>query len=50
MKLCPKCGSPNIEPAHDKFFKMGRELQEYVCKDCNYIGPLIVETDEEEIP
>jgi transposase-like protein len=45
MKVCPKCGSRDIEPAHDKLFKMGRELQEYVCNDCGYIGSLVLSTD-----
>ena len=40
--ICPKCGSKNIEPAHDRFFKMGRETQQYLCRDCGYMGALVV--------
>ena len=46
MKVCPKCGSKNIEYSEDKFFKLGRDTQQFLCNDCGYIGPVIVDKEE----
>ena len=42
VKICPQCKSYNI------ILWMGGELGvQYKCKDCGYIGPLIIEKDVE---
>lgn len=40
---CPKCGSTNIIP--EAGFVTGYK---YHCKDCNYVGVLIIEEDVKE--
>ena len=42
-RLCPNCGSKSIRPSNDSLFRTGRELQQYFCDDCGYLGPLVVE-------
>lgn len=37
MKFCPRCGSPNIE------WVLPQDWSKWDCKDCGYIGPLIIE-------
>ncbi len=37
MKVCPMCKSENIT------LYMGGQFGKYICKDCDYIGPLIIE-------
>ena len=37
MKKCPKCGSVNL------VLHVGGQIGMYRCKDCGYIGPLIIE-------
>ena len=44
--FCPKCGSNNVEYSEDKFFKLGRDTQHFICKDCNYMGALVVEEEK----
>lgn len=42
VTLCPKCKSPNVYyEAAGTFDKRGQ----WVCKDCGYIGVLIIEKD-----
>jgi len=48
--VCPKCGSKQIEPAEDKFFKLGRETQKYICKNCGELTSLVVERKGEITP
>ncbi|MFC1755324.1 hypothetical protein ACFL96_18370 [Thermoproteota archaeon] len=38
---CPKCRSDNI------YFDSAAHTGKYACKDCSYLGPLILEIDEE---
>lgn len=40
MKICPKCKSKNIT------LYRGGITGQYVCKDCGYIGELIIEIDD----
>jgi len=40
VKKCPSCGSTNIT------LNVGGELGKYECKDCSYVGPLIIEEEE----
>jgi len=37
MKFCPKCGSKNID------WVLPQTWSKYECKDCGYIGALIIE-------
>ena len=37
MKFCPRCGSKNID------WVLPQLWSKYECKDCGYIGSLIVE-------
>jgi len=41
MKKCPKCKSTNIE------LQIGGFTGMYQCKDCGYIGSLVIEEDED---
>jgi RNase P subunit RPR2 len=43
--ICPRCGSP-LKPADDTFFRMGRDMQRFICEKCGYMGALAVEADE----
>jgi len=40
MKKCPKCGSKNLT------FDNGGLIELYKCKDCDYIGVLVIEDDK----
>ena len=40
MVLCPKCESENVT------LYMGGQLGKYQCKNCGYIGALILEKEE----
>jgi hypothetical protein len=37
MKFCPNCGSTNID------WVLPQDWSRWKCKDCGYIGPLIIE-------
>ena len=37
MKFCPRCGSKNID------WLLPHDRQKWECKDCGYIGSLIIE-------
>ena len=37
IKICPKCKSSNIT------LYMGGKFGKYICKDCGYVGPLVIE-------
>ncbi len=42
MEVCPNCGSIDL------YFETGGATgMVYHCKNCGYVGPLIVEADEE---
>jgi len=40
VKFCPECGSPNIE------WVLPQVWSKWRCKDCGYIGVLILEDGE----
>lgn len=44
--LCPRCGSQNIRLSSK--FDAWLMPRRYVCDDCGYIGPIILEVDEED--
>jgi transposase-like protein len=39
MKICPKCGSSNL------VLDAAGHTGKYRCKDCDYIGNLVLEED-----
>ncbi|MBN2454816.1 transposase [Candidatus Woesearchaeota archaeon] len=39
IKVCPRCGSSNIS------LFIGGTTGSYECKDCGYIGPLIIDKE-----
>lgn len=42
IETCPVCGSKEMTPW------MGGQLgSQFLCKDCGYVGPLVVEKDIE---
>ncbi len=42
LEVCPVCGSSDL------YYETGGYTgKKYHCKNCNYIGPLVVEADEE---
>ena len=42
-KLCPKCGSPNIDLS--SIFDIWLTPEQYVCKDCGYKGSIVLEIE-----
>lgn len=44
--LCPRCGSRSIRLSSK--FDAWLMPKRYVCEDCGYIGPIILEVDEED--
>ncbi len=50
-KLCPKCGSPkiSISSGFDTYPRMyGITPGKYVCAECGYNGPIVMEQTEKE--
>lgn len=45
-KFCPKCGSSNIKLSSK--LDVWLTPEQYVCTDCGYRGPVIMELDGEE--
>jgi len=44
VEVCPVCGSSEL------YYEMGGSIGKvYHCKNCNYVGALVVEADEEMI-
>jgi predicted RNA-binding Zn-ribbon protein involved in translation (DUF1610 family) len=44
VEVCPVCGSSEL------YYEAGSSIGKvYHCKDCNYIGALVIEADEEMI-
>jgi predicted RNA-binding Zn-ribbon protein involved in translation (DUF1610 family) len=49
-KLCPKCGSPKISlsSGFDVYPRLyGITPRQYVCLECSFKGPIVLETTEE---
>ncbi len=40
VKKCPNCGSTDVT------LYLGGQFGTYICKNCGYIGPLILEEDK----
>ena len=52
-KFCPKCGSQRIKlsSSFDVYPRMyGLTPGKYVCENCGYTGPVVMELEEEETP
>ena len=43
---CPRCGSPNIHLSSS--FDYWLTPKKYVCEDCGYVGPIVMELEKEE--
>jgi len=43
---CPRCGSPKIHLSTS--FDSWLTPRKYVCEDCEYIGPIVMELEKEE--
>ena len=46
LKACPRCGSVNIK--FSTKFDVWLTPKRYVCNDCGYIGPVVLEIEETE--
>jgi len=50
-KFCPRCGSSRIKvsSSFDTYPRMyGLTPGQYVCEECGYRGPIVLELEEEE--
>jgi predicted RNA-binding Zn-ribbon protein involved in translation (DUF1610 family) len=45
-KYCPRCGSPKIRLSSGLDY--GLTPKKYVCGNCGYMGPLVMELEKEE--
>ena len=46
IKLCPKCGSPKLKLSSS--FDIWLTPEQYVCRNCGYKGPIILEVEKKE--
>jgi predicted RNA-binding Zn-ribbon protein involved in translation (DUF1610 family) len=46
MICCPRCGSPKISLYSS--LDLWLTPKKYVCNDCGYVGPIILELEKEE--
>lgn len=46
IKLCPKCGSPKLKLSSS--FDIWLTPEQYICKNCGYKGPIILEVEKKE--
>ncbi|MEM2110971.1 MAG: hypothetical protein QXX08_03725 [Candidatus Bathyarchaeia archaeon] len=46
MKVCPRCQSINIQLSTS--FDIWLTPRRYICKDCGYIGPIVLEIEKTE--
>jgi ssDNA-binding Zn-finger/Zn-ribbon topoisomerase 1 len=47
IKLCPKCRSPKLKLSSS--FDIWLTPEQYVCENCGYKGPIILEVEEENL-
>ncbi len=45
VDVCPKCGSANIK--FSSKFDVWLMPKQYVCYDCGYTGPVVLELEED---
>jgi predicted RNA-binding Zn-ribbon protein involved in translation (DUF1610 family) len=43
---CPRCGSPKIHLSSSLDYWL--TPKKYVCENCGYVGPIVMEIDKEE--
>jgi predicted RNA-binding Zn-ribbon protein involved in translation (DUF1610 family) len=43
---CPRCGSPKIR-LHSSL-DVGLTPKKYICENCGYVGPIIMELEKED--
>jgi predicted RNA-binding Zn-ribbon protein involved in translation (DUF1610 family) len=43
---CPKCGSPKIHLSTSLDYWL--TPKKYVCEDCGYVGPVVMELEKED--
>lgn len=46
LKLCPGCGSPKLRLSSG--FDVWLTPEQYVCENCGYKGPIVMELEEEK--
>jgi len=46
VEACPRCGSLNIQLSSK--FDIWLTPRRYVCRDCGYMGPIVLEIEENE--
>jgi len=46
VDICPRCGSVNIKLSSK--FDAWLMPKQYVCYDCGYVGPVILELEEDK--
>ncbi|MEM3010950.1 MAG: hypothetical protein QXE76_03990 [Candidatus Bathyarchaeia archaeon] len=48
LKVCPRCGSTKI--GFSSKFDAWLMPKQYICYDCGYFGPIILELEKEKDP
>jgi len=48
LRLCPVCGSPKIRLSSR--FDVWLTPEQYVCEDCGYRGPIVMEVEGQGLP
>jgi len=46
LKLCPRCGSPKLRLSSG--FDVWLTPEQYICENCGYKGPIVMELEEEK--
>jgi len=46
VQVCPRCGSTNIKLSSK--LDVWLTPKQYVCKDCGYVGPIVLELEKTE--
>jgi len=46
MKLCPRCGSPKLRLSSS--FDVWLTPEQYICENCGYKGPIVMELEEKK--
>jgi len=48
LKLCPRCGSPKLRLSSR--FDVWLTPEQYICENCGYKGPIVMELEEKKEP
>jgi predicted RNA-binding Zn-ribbon protein involved in translation (DUF1610 family) len=46
VEVCPRCGSVNIRLSSN--LDVWLTPKRYVCQDCGYVGPIVLELEEDK--